>query len=168
LDRVAINVDIVQNALGRQILVENPSLYAQLTGHEMPEYEFLAEVVRRTGCGLLVDVNNVYVSSINLGFDAAAYLAALPMKAIGEVHLAGHTADTTTRLLIDTHDAAVSAAVWDLYDRLIQRTGPRPTLIERDDRLPPFAELMTECDRARAILLGRSASIREPAVAVYA
>lgn len=158
LGRIATNIDIVQNALRRQILVENPSLYIQLPGHEMAEGEFLAELVHRTGCGLLVDVNNAYVGSRNLGFDASAYLTALPTKAIGEVHLAGHSADGMTDLVIDTHDAPVSAGVWELYDRLIERIGPRPTLIERDDHLPPFAELMAECDRARETLLGRSVS----------
>jgi uncharacterized protein (UPF0276 family) len=168
LDRIVVNVDIVQNALRRQMLIENPSLYAQLPGHEMPEHDFLAELVRRTGCGLLVDVNNAYVSSTNLGFDATRYLAALPADAIGEVHLAGHTVDGPTGLLIDTHDAPVSAAVWSLYDRLIQRVGPCPTLIERDDRLPAFAELMKECDRAHVTLLSRRASLREDEAAAYA
>jgi uncharacterized protein len=152
LERIADNIDIVQSALGRRILIENPSLYVQLPGHELPENEFLSELVRRTGCGLLVDVNNVYVSSRNLGFDAREYLAALPSAAIGEVHLAGHTADTRAGLLIDTHDAPVTDDVWQLYEDLIERIGPRPTLIERDDNLPPFAELMSERDRAHRVL----------------
>jgi len=160
LERVADNIDIVQNALRRRILIENPSLYVQLEGHELPEHEFLTELVTRTGCGLLVDVNNVYVSSRNLGFDASDYLAALPSAAIGEVHLAGHTADARAGLLIDTHDAAVTEDVWRLYEGLIERIGPRPTLIERDDNLPPFAELMDERERAHRVLC--------PEVAVHA
>jgi uncharacterized protein (UPF0276 family) len=153
LARIADNIDIVQNALRRRILVENPSLYVQLPGHELPETEFLTELARRTGCGLLVDVNNVYVSSRNLGFDANDYLAALPSAAIGEIHLAGHTVDTAAGLLIDTHDAPIAEDVWRLYERLIERVGPRPTLIERDDNLPAFAELMSERERAHGALL---------------
>jgi uncharacterized protein (UPF0276 family) len=153
LARIADNIDIVQSALRRRILIENPSLYVQLPGHELSESEFLAELARRTGCGLLVDVNNVYVSSRNLGFDADAYLAALPSAAIGEIHLAGHTVDDRGGLLIDTHDAPIAEAVWQLYERLIERIGPRPTLIERDDNLPAFSELMTERERAHRMLL---------------
>lgn len=153
LARIADNIDIVQNALRRRILIENPSLYVQLPGHELPESEFLAELARRTGCGLLVDVNNVYVSSRNLGFDAQDYLAALPSAAIGEIHLAGHTVDARAGLLIDTHDAPITEDVWHLYERLIKRVGPRPTLIERDDNLPAFAELMNERERAHSALL---------------
>jgi uncharacterized protein (UPF0276 family) len=153
LARIADNIDIVQNALRRRILIENPSLYLQLAGHELPETEFLTELARRTGCALLVDVNNVYVSSRNLGFDADDYLAALPSVAIGEVHLAGHTRDGRTELLIDTHDAPIAEDVWHLYERLIERIGPRPTLIERDDNLPAFAELMDERERAHRALL---------------
>lgn len=156
LKRIVRNVDIVQNALGRRILIENPSLYVQLPGHELPETEFLSELACRTGCGLLVDVNNVYVSSRNLGFDAEVYLDALPVEAIGEVHLAGHTVDERAGLLIDTHDATIDEAVWKLYERLIARAGPKPTLIERDDNLPPFAELVRECDRAHGILCGQA------------
>jgi uncharacterized protein len=155
LQRVADNIDIVQSALRRRILIENPSLYVQLPGHEFPESEFLAELVRRTGCGLLVDVNNVYVSSHNIGFDAGRYLAALPCADIGEVHLAGHSVDQAAEFLIDTHDAPIADQVWQLYESVIERVGPRPTLIERDDNLPPFSELMTERDRAHRILLFR-------------
>jgi uncharacterized protein len=167
LRRIADNVDIVQNALGRRILIENPSLYAQLEGHEYSESGFLAELAGRTGCGLLVDVNNVYVSSRNLGFDPWDYLAALPAEHIGEVHLAGHTVDQSAGLLIDTHDAPVADEVWRLYERLIERVGARPTLIERDDNLPPFAELMAERDRAHRLSLFRARSSRlleEPTV----
>jgi uncharacterized protein (UPF0276 family) len=150
LDRLAANIGRVQDHLGRTILVENPSLYLALDGHEMGEVELLAALVRRTGCGLLVDVNNIHVSAGNLGFDANAYLDALPAAAIGEIHLAGHTADGS--LLIDSHDAPVAPAVWALYRRLIARIGPRPTLIERDANLPPFADLMAERALAEFIL----------------
>jgi uncharacterized protein (UPF0276 family) len=153
LARIADNIDIVQNALRRRILIENPSLYVQLPGHELSESELLTELARRTGCGLLLDVNNVYVSSRNLGFDAGDYLAALPSAAIGEIHLAGHTVDEQAELLIDTHDAPIAEDVWHLYARLIERIGPRPTLIERDDNLPAFAELMNERERAHRTLL---------------
>jgi uncharacterized protein len=155
LARIAANIDIVQTSLRRRILIENPSLYAALPGHEWPEAEFLSALVRMTGCGLLVDVNNAYVSSHNLGFDAAEYLAALPAAAIGEIHLAGHTPDSSAEgaLLIDTHAMPVAPKVWALYESLVNRIGSRPTLIERDDNLPPFSELMTERDRAHRILL---------------
>ena len=104
------------------------------------EIDFLTELCRRTGCSLLLDVNNVYVSANNLGFDATDYIDAFPSQQIAELHLAGHTADPSlgSALLIDSHDAPVAAGVWQLYERLIERIGPRPTLIERDDELPEF------------------------------
>jgi hypothetical protein len=152
--RIGRNIDRVQNALGREIAIENPSLYVAIPGHEWNETEFLAQLVRRTGCRLLVDVNNVAVSANNLGFSAGAYLDALPAQAIAEIHLAGHRPDPQLgdALLIDSHDAPVAEAVWALYDRLIARAGPVPTLIERDGNLPAFAELMAERDRAAAML----------------
>lgn len=158
LASIVQNVSRLQDALGRQVLIENPSLYVPLRGHEFSEPEFLAALVRRSGCGLLVDVNNVFVSASNLGYSAADYLDALPTVAIGEIHLAGHRADRRSgaALLIDTHDAAVAESVWALYQRLVDRTGPRPTLIERDDEIPPFAELMAERDRAHTILVART------------
>jgi hypothetical protein len=161
LARVADNVERMQQAIGRQVLVENPALYLPLKGHEMPEPEFLAELVRRTGCGLLVDVNNAYVSANNLGYAAEAYLAALPAEAIGEIHLAGHTADPGLgpALLIDSHDAPVAEPVWALYAGLVERIGPRPTLVERDDNLPPFAALLAERDRAAAVLARAPADV---------
>jgi uncharacterized protein (UPF0276 family) len=154
LERIVRNVDIVQNTLRRRILIENPSLYAQLPGHELSETEFLIELSRRTGCGLLLDVNNVHVSAHNLGFDASDYLDAIPANAIGEVHLAGHSVDARAGLLIDTHDAPIAEDVWRSYEQLIERIGARPTLIERDDNLPAFGELARECDRAHRILEG--------------
>jgi len=152
--RIARNIDIVQNALGRQILIENPALYVTLDGHDFVETDFLRRLVRKTGCRLLVDVNNVAVSANNLGFNPYHYLDALPLDAIGEIHLAGHRQDPVhgDALLIDSHDAPVSEQVWALYDDLLDRTGPVPTLIERDGNLPPFAELMEERDRAASLM----------------
>lgn len=153
LASIAGNIGRMQDALGRPVLVENPSLYLPLTGHDLDETDFLTALVRTTGCGLLVDVNNVFVSAHNLGYDAAAYLDALPAAAIGEIHLAGHGPDEGgSTLLIDTHGAPVAEGVWALYRRLIDRIGPRPTLIERDDDVPAFAVLMAERDRAQTEL----------------
>jgi len=154
LERIAGNIGRTQDVLGRTILVENPSLYLPLTGHDFDEADFLIELTRRTGCGLLVDVNNVFVSASNLGYAAETYLDALPAEAIGEIHLAGHGVDEGgSALLIDTHAAPVAEAVWALYRRLVRRIGPRPTLIERDDDIPAFPVLMAERDRAHAELL---------------
>lgn len=165
LVRIATNIAQMQDALGRQVLIENPSHYLPIEGHAFGEIEFLTELARRTGCGLLLDVNNVHVSANNLGFSAEAYLDAFPAEAVGEIHMAGHTADERlgARLLIDTHDAAIIEPVWRLYHRLIARIGPRPTLIERDDNIPPFAELMAERERAHAVLAEAAAPAREPA-----
>jgi uncharacterized protein (UPF0276 family) len=156
LSLIARNIDIVQDMLGRRILIENPSLYVRLDGHEYAESEFLGELARRTGCGLLIDVNNVFVTANNIGFSPRAYLDALPCQDIGEIHLAGHTLDPQhgRQLLIDSHDEAVSEEVWDLYDWLLARCGAHrpPTLVERDDNLPDFAVLMVERDRAASML----------------
>ena len=158
LEIVARNIDITQSALGRQILIENPSLYMQLEGHEWPESLFLKELVDRTGCGLLIDVNNVFVSASNLGFNPVSYLDALPCSAIGEIHLAGHSPDPRLgrSLLIDSHDAPISGEVWELYDWLLARCGADrpPTLIERDDAIPAFDELLPERDKAAAMMAG--------------
>ncbi|WP_158915611.1 DUF692 domain-containing protein [Caulobacter sp. S45] len=155
LDRVVDNVGRVQDGLGRPMLVENPSLYVDLPGHEMSEIEFLSELAKRSGCGLLVDVNNVFVSASNIGINAAMCIDGFPADAVGEIHLAGHSPDPdiASNLLIDSHDAPVADEVWRLYRRLIARVGPRPTLIERDDHIPPFDTLMLERDRAHAILV---------------
>ena len=154
LTQVADNIGRAQDALGRRLLIENPALYLSLDGHEMDEPAFLNKLVATTGCGLLLDINNVHVSANNLGFSATAYLDALAPEAIGEIHLAGHAPDLEwgEALLIDTHAAPVSDAVWSLYARTIARIGPRPTLIERDDAIPAFDVLMTERDRADAVL----------------
>ena len=157
---IARNIDMTQDALARQILIENPSLYLQLGGHEWPESLFLAELVRRTGCGLLIDVNNVFVSANNLGFDPISYLDALPRGVIREIHLAGHSQDPMlgNELLIDSHDAPISEEVWRLYDWLLASCGSDrpPTLIERDDDIPAFQELLAERERAAAMMAGRS------------
>ena len=158
LEIVARNIDITQSVLGRQVLIENPSLYMQLEGHEWPESLFLAELVKRTGCGLLIDVNNVFVSATNLGFNPISYLDALPRGVIGEIHLAGHSPDPLlgNALLIDSHDAPVSQEVWRLYDWLLARCGADrpPTLIERDDAIPEFDVLLAERDKAAAMMAG--------------
>jgi uncharacterized protein (UPF0276 family) len=148
------NVARVQDALGRPIMVENPSLYVDVGGHEMSEGEFLTALARQTGCGLLLDINNVFVSAHNLGFPPEDALAAIPPELIGEIHLAGHSADgdPESDLLIDTHGAPVADAVWSLYAATIARIGSRPTLLERDDDVPEFDVLMTERDRIDRIL----------------
>jgi uncharacterized protein (UPF0276 family) len=152
LQCIARNIDIVQNTLQRRLLIENPSLYVRLE-HDYGEAEFLTELTRRTGVGLLLDVNNAYISAHNLGTNVQDYFNALPAQAIGELHLAGHAPDeNTSALLIDTHAAPVSAAVWSLYETLIARIGARPTLIERDDNLPAFDELLGERQRAARVL----------------
>ena len=152
LEQIARNIDATQAALGRTILLENPSHYLALDEHEWDEIGFLSELARRTGCGLLLDINNVAVSAHNLGFDAAAYLDAFPAALVGEIHLAGNSPDPSLDLLIDSHGAPVDENVWTLFERFVARAGPRPTLIERDADVPPFAELLRERDRAAAIL----------------
>ncbi|UAL12944.1 DUF692 domain-containing protein [Caulobacter segnis] len=149
LARIAANIGRMQDALSRRVLIENPSLYLPLKGHDLDEVEFLKALVAKTGCGLLVDVNNVFVSASNLGYSPEVYLDAIPAEAVGEIHLAGHGPDAGgSDLLIDTHGAPVAEPVWALYRRLIRRIGPRPTLIERDDDIPAFTTLMAERDRA--------------------
>ncbi|MBE0623108.1 MAG: DUF692 domain-containing protein [Burkholderiales bacterium] len=152
--RIALHIGQTQEALGRRIAIENPAHYLRLDGHDWDEIDFLAELARRTGCGLLLDVNNVHVGAHNLGYSAEAYLDAFPGDAVMEIHLAGHTPDPNLgqALLIDSHDAPVAPEVWALYERLVARIGARPTLIERDDQLPEFAELLGERERAHARL----------------
>ena len=154
LQRIAENVARAQDALGRRIAIENPAHYLRIDGHVWDEIDFLAELARRTGCGLLLDVNNVYVGAHNLGYSADAYLDAFPGDQVMEVHLAGHTPDPNLgrALLVDSHDAPVAPEVWALYERLVARIGPRPTLIERDDKLPEFSALLAERNRAHALL----------------
>ena len=154
LARCAANIGRVQDSLGRRILIENPTHYLALRDHSWSETSFLSELARRSGCGLLIDVNNVVVGAHNLGYDAAAWLDAIPADAIGEIHLAGHSLDAEGTLLIDSHSEPVAEEVWALYDRLVARVGAKPTLIERDGNVPPFAELMRERERAQATLGG--------------
>ncbi|KZD07863.1 MNIO family bufferin maturase [Oceanibaculum pacificum] len=147
---IARNIDIAQEALGRRMLIENPANYLRFEQAEMAEADFLAELVRRTGCGLLLDVNNLYVSHRNAGIDIGRYLAALPGEAIGEIHLAGHVADGS--LLIDTHSTAVPEPVLALFADIVARFGPRPTLIEWDNDLPAWEVLLAEAETAERLL----------------
>lgn len=145
---VSARVQRLQDALGRQILVENVSAYVALPESSIPEGEFLAALARRTGCGLLLDVNNLYVSQRNLGADAMAQMRALPADAVGEIHLAGHLAEDG--LLVDTHGARVDDAVWTLYDAAIARFGAVPTLLEWDTDVPELEVLLEESGKAAA------------------
>ncbi|WP_439888825.1 MNIO family bufferin maturase [Pseudomonas sp. MBLB4123] len=155
LDRVCAHVDRVQSRLQRQMLLENPATYLEFAGSTLDEASFIGEVVRRTGCGLLLDINNIYVSCINHHWDAQAYLRALPLAAVGEIHLAGFAEDRDAagdRLLIDNHGAPVDDAVWRLYQDALQLIGPCPTLLERDNAVPALAVLVEEAQRAQALL----------------
>jgi hypothetical protein len=151
---VARNIEMTQEALGRQILIENPSRYFAYPHSPIEESEFLAVLVRRTGCGLLLDINNLYVSACNLGFEAPAALARWPAEAIGEIHMAGHVRETIAgdELLIDTHGAPIAGPVWRLYERALGLVGPRPTLIERDKNIPELDLLIAEAAQAEAML----------------
>jgi uncharacterized protein (UPF0276 family) len=155
LDRVCEHIDQVQEALARQMLLENPSTYLSFAESTYSEIDFIAEVVRRTGCGLLLDVNNVYISSINQEWDARSYIDNFPLTHVREIHLAGHTrqADEEGRpLLIDTHDRPVDEIVWALFAHAIERLGPTPTLIEWDTNVPEWQHLEAEVERAEAII----------------
>jgi uncharacterized protein len=143
-------VEQVQSLLGRRILVENVSSYLEYRDSSLPELEFAAELARRSGCGILLDINNLYVNSVNHGFDAAAALAALSREAVKEIHLAGHTRGDVC--LIDDHGSPVIDGVWTLYEAALARLGPVHTLIERDTRIPPLAELIDEARRAAHLL----------------
>jgi uncharacterized protein (UPF0276 family) len=155
LNRVCAHVDQVQNALKRPMLLENPATYLAFQRSTIDEPEFIAEVIRRSGCGLLLDINNVYVSCINHQRDPQAYLDALPLHAVGEIHLAGFAEDCDSlgdRLLIDDHGAPIDQAVWQLYQQVLERIGPVATLIERDNNVPAFNVLLAETQRADALL----------------
>jgi uncharacterized protein len=149
---VAGRVRQVQDFLGRRILLENVSTYADFTASALPEWEFLRAVTEEADCLLLLDVNNIYVNSQNHGFDPLDYLRAVPAQRVQQIHLAGHSRNG--ELLIDTHDHPVPEAVWALYAEALRRFGPVATMIERDDRIPPLAELVAELDRARGIAAG--------------
>lgn len=154
VDLFAARVAEAQDRLGRELLIENVSSYLRFTESSIPEPEFLVEVARRSGCRLLLDVNNVYVNASNHGEDAGAYLDAIPGQLIAEIHLAGHSVDRygSRDILIDTHGDRVCEAVWTLYRRLVARVGGRPTLIEWDTDVPPLAVLLAEARRADRIL----------------
>jgi uncharacterized protein (UPF0276 family) len=153
LDHVADRVRAVQDMLGRPLVLENPSTYLEFRASIMPEYEFLGRLAEETGCGLLLDVNNVYVSATNHGFDPVAYIEALPAEHIVQIHLAGHR-DCGTHL-IDTHDQPVPDAVWPLYARAQARVrGGVSSLMEWDARIPPYAELVAELAKARRVRAG--------------
>ncbi len=155
LDHVAHRVQEVQDVLGRRILLENVSSYVAYRSSAMTEWDFLAALADRADCDILLDVNNIYVSAFNHGFDALDFLDAMPPRRVRQIHLAGH--DNCGDMIIDTHDAKVIDPVWDLYAEAIRRFGPVPTMIERDDRIPPLGTLVRELDRARAVAQGARA-----------
>ena len=155
LERVCEHVDQVQSTLKRPMLLENPSTYLQFQRSTLDETDFISQIVRRTGCGLLLDVNNVYVSCINHQRDPLTYIDALPLHAVGEIHLAGFAEDTDSlgdRLLIDDHGAPIDNAVWQLYAQVLARTGAVATLIERDNQVPAFSVLQVEARQAEGYL----------------
>ncbi|NBB81773.1 MAG: DUF692 family protein [Alphaproteobacteria bacterium] len=148
------NIDHAQDALGRQILVENPSSYVRFAESTMPEWAFMAEIPKRTGCGLLLDVNNIHVSAVNHAFDAEPYLDAIPLDRVQEVHIAGHCVRRIDEasILIDDHGSPVADAVWLLFKRALERLGPIPTLMEWDTNVPELPVLLAEAQKAQALL----------------
>ena len=155
LAHVCEHIDEMQDALGRRILIENPSTYVAFASSTMSETDFIRAIAARTGCGLLLDVNNVFVSATNHGYAALDYLSDFPLAQVGEIHLAGHAEqsdDEGERLLIDSHDGPVADAVWKLYEIVISRCGPIPTLIEWDSKIPAWPILRAEAAAAQAIL----------------
>lgn len=151
LDVVCANLALAQDVLGRSLMLENPSSYCGFPDEDMTEWEFLSEVSRRTGCDLLLDVNNVFVSAHNHGYAAQDFLGSIPMDRVRQIHLAGHTPGD---ILIDTHDRPVCNDVWALFAQAIAMAGPVATMIERDDAIPPLPELLAELDMARSIAAG--------------
>jgi uncharacterized protein (UPF0276 family) len=163
LTHVARHVDELQTALNRRVLIENPSTYVTFATSDMAEVDFLKELVRRTGCGLLLDCNNVHVCATNHRFDAVAYIDAFPVEHAGEIHLAGYAEiedDDGSPLLIDAHDRTVREAVWDLYRRVVDRAGPIPTVIEWDNDVPAWGALHAEARKADRILQREEGSTR--------
>jgi uncharacterized protein len=170
LDLLAAHLDEVQQGLGRPYLVENPSSYVGFRASTMSEVEFLNELVDRTGCQLLCDVSNVYLSAHNMGYNAQQYIDGLPATAIGELHLGGFTpeddaAQPGSELLVDTHGTVVAEPAWDLYAYAVRRFGPRPTLIEWDNDIPPLATLLAQAARADEIATGTLAQVVRHAAA---
>jgi uncharacterized protein (UPF0276 family) len=163
LTLVSNHVSQVQDYLGRRMLIENPSTYIQFSHNDMSEIDFLKALVQRTGCGLLLDVNNVYVCAINHGFKAEDYIDAFPVEHIGEIHLAGHAEiedDCGETLLVDAHDRNVKDEVWTLYERIIARSGAKPTLIEWDNDIPAWDVLFDEALKAEKIMDNRRTNAR--------
>ena len=162
--RVCDHIDQVQEAIRRPMLLENPSTYVAFASSTMSETDFIRAVSQRTGCGLLMDINNVFVSAINHGFSAAAYLDGLPLGAVGEIHLAGHSEqrdDENELLLIESHDRAISDPVWNLYRHVVSRIGPRPALIEWDSNLPAWPVLRDQATTARRIMAEHGMSLAQ-------
>jgi len=157
LAHVSRRVLQAQETLGRRLLIENPSTYLQHAESCIPEWEFIAELARRTGCGILLDVNNVYVSACNHRLDARRFIDSLPGRHVAEIHLAGFTRSDEGEILIDTHSRPVAAEVWALFARALERFGPRPALVEWDADLPPLALLVAEAGHAQALLEGEHA-----------
>ncbi|HEX2136205.1 MAG TPA: DUF692 domain-containing protein [Microvirga sp.] len=167
LARVTEHIDIVQETLGRQILLENPSTYLAFAESSYSEIDFIAEIARRTGCGLLLDVNNVHVASANQGWDAVRYVDEYPLAHVQEIHLAGHAREADDKgrpLLIDTHDRAVDDVVWALFEHVVGRIGATPTLIEWDAKVPDWRELAAEAQRADAIIVAAGPKERQHAL----
>ena len=154
LDHVAERITQLQDFLGRQILIENVSSYMEFKDSTIPEWEFLTAVSTRSGCGILLDINNIYVSANNHGFQATDYIDAIPADRVGEMHLAGHSVQVyeDEAVLVDTHDAPVCDEVWALFEAALRRIGPRPTLIEWDSELPQLAVLLTEAQKAQDLM----------------
>ena len=153
-DAVCEHIDKVQTTIGQRMLLENPSNYLKLADTDLPESEFIANVIKRTGCGLLLDVNNVYISARNCHYSAEKYIEQLPLSAVGEIHLAGHSVDNTVStepILIDAHDREVCDAVWDLFAHTLTLTGAVPSLIEWDTDVPAWETFISELNRAQAL-----------------
>ncbi len=162
-DHMVARIDEFQTAIGRRILIENPSNYMRVDC-DLDEPEFLVEIAKRAGCGLLLDVNNVYISSVNVGVDAKEYVRALPPELVGEIHIAGFEPDKNhgEKLLIDSHSSPVSEPVWDLLDVALAHIGPVPVLLERDGNIPPLDDLLGECARAQLALAANGADGARP------
>jgi uncharacterized protein len=152
LEQCCANLALMQDFLERPLLIENPSSYVGFADSTLSEWQFLTELARRTGCYLLLDVNNIHVSSVNHGFDPLDFINAIPADRVRQIHLAGHS-QGPEGMLIDTHDAPVSGAVWALYAKAVARFRPCATMIERDDAIPPLGELLAELDQARRAAL---------------
>lgn len=150
ITHIVSRIEEIQDYLGQRILIENVSSYLTFIQSEMTEWEFISEITQRADCYILLDVNNIYVSSVNHDFYALDYINAIPAERVVQIHLAGHSDHGT--YIIDTHDAPIIQPVWDLYAKTIAKLGPKSTMIERDDNIPPLAELLVELNQARTIM----------------